>query len=222
MRTAVTTLESYRLYSSNICYCKRDEECKCLEKLEASIKGEFKPTPKMEAGTKFHAAIETRDLTGFDVRSFTEALAQVQARDGNALQQMWAGQGVHEAKFTKLYGDVLVVGKWDFQVGLVATDWKSTDKEARDYSESLQWRFTLDALPELKWFRYESFKLKPKPKEEDIFLVEYLGGQEYSRYPRLAAECAEWVQKYREFLKIRGLEEFQADRDSDECPELVA
>jgi len=218
MRVSVTTLENFRRYMAGLCWCA--EECTCEASLIASIRGEFRPLPRMEAGSRFHKAIETCDYTGFDGQSVVDAL--LLADYGRVAEPLAEHRGIHEGKFTASIAGVLVVGKFDYLNRGVAYDWKTTDKSAGgDYTDSLQWRMTLAALPEVTLFRYETFQLKAE--EGKPTAVKYLPpGQEFARYPALMQDCEQWVYQFRGYIAARGLSAFVADKESNEAPEFAA
>lgn len=218
MRVSVTTIEGFRRYMAGLCSCADD--CHCEADLLASIRGEFKPTPRMEAGTRFHKAIETSDFAGFDGPSVVDAL--IQADYGRVAMPLSEHRGIHEGKFSIALAGVLVVGKFDYLTGGVVYDWKTTEKSSGgDYTDSLQWRFTLAALPEMTRFRYETFQLKAEDGAPTA--VKYLPpGQEFSRYPALLSDCEQWAYQIRGYVAHRGLERFVADRDGNEFPEVAA
>jgi len=211
MRVSVTTLESFRRYKTpGLCFCLA--VCDCEARLIQRIKGVFVPTPKMEAGILFHLAMETGDRSRFN-DSYMAALI-MSARVGRAPDS----PGSHEAKFWWDDCDVRVVGKWDYLSGGVVYDWKTTDKyTAGSYEDSLQWRLTLTALPEVTWFRYDSFRVW-QPAGDGLYSVKYLDRQEFSRYPLLEDDCRRWVREFKDYVSLRGLEEWVADRASNEAP----
>lgn len=230
MRVSVTVLENFRRYCAGLCWCK--DECTCEENLIASIRGEFVASPRMEAGSRWHKAIETSDFSGFDGESVVDAL--LQADYGRVAPALAAHRGIHEGKFTASIEGVLVVGKFDYLLPGVIYDWKATGGySAGDYTDSLQWRMTLAALPEVTRFRYESFRLVEEPLEESphedtptgasVTVVKYLPpGQEFCRYPALMSDCEAWVRHFAGYVSMRGLEFAVADRASNELPEFAA
>lgn len=226
MRVSVTVLENFRRYMAGLCWCA--EACTCEANLIASIRGEFKPLPRMEAGTRFHKAIETADFSGFDGQSVVDAL--LLADYGRVASPLAEHRGIHEGKFTASIAGVLVVGKFDYLTGGVVYDWKTTDKSSGgDYTDSLQWRLTLAALPEITRFRYETFQLKADTYDQrdgsiiELTAVKYLPpGQEFVRYPALLSDCEQWIYQFRGYIAHRGLTSFVADKMSDELPEVAA
>lgn len=200
---------------AGLCYCKAG--CVCEQNLIDSIKGVFVPRPTMEIGSKFHKAIETGSPEGFDGKSFVDALKLM---DGGRLAKALANhRGVHEGKFAAVIAGVTVVGKYDYLTAGVVRDWKATQGySAGDYTDSLQWRMTLAALPEVTFFRYESFRVwEDEPGEP--YSVKYLSpGQEFTRYPNLMADCEGWVRSFCGFVSLRSLGSFVEDRASNECP----
>lgn len=218
MRVSCTILESFRRYQAGLCWCK--EDCTCLEELTASIRGEFVPTPRMEAGSLFHKAVETMDPgLAFYGADFVGALRDCD--EGRAARAIVERRGIHEAKWTVRFGDVLVVGKADLIAPPVAYDWKATaNYSGSDYTDSLQWRFTLAALPELSHFRYETFRVWRDG--DGPYSVKYLSpGQEFARYPELMADCGAWVNQFEGFIALRGLSAYVEDRPSNEFPEAT-
>jgi len=218
MRVSVTVLENFRRYMAGLCWCP--EVCTCEANLIDSIKGKFVPLPRMEAGTRFHRAIETRDFSGFDPQSVVDSL--LLADFGRVAEPLANHRGIHEGKFTANIAGALVVGKFDYLNRGVAYDWKTTEKSSGgDYTDSLQWRLTLAALPEITLFRYETFQLKGEPGEP--VAVKYLPpGQEFARYPGLMTDCEQWVLQFQGFVSLRGLGAFVADKQSNEMPEFAA
>lgn len=218
MRVSVTTIENFRRYMAGLCWCP--EECTCEQNLMASIRGEFVPLPRMEAGTRFHKAMETADFAGFDPQSVVDSL--ILADYGRVATPLAEHLGIHEGKFTATIAGVLVVGKFDYLNAGVVYDWKSTDKSSGgDYTDSLQWRLTLAALPEISRFRYETFQLKAEPGE--LTAVKYLPpGQEFVRYPALISDCERWLSHFQSYISLRGLDAYVADKASDEFPEVAA
>lgn len=230
MRVSITTLEAFRRYMSGVCWCP--DFCRCQDDLVASIRREFKPSARMEAGSRFHEAIETYDFTGFDRQSVVDSL--ILADYGRIAQPLADHLGIREGKFTSSMLGVLVVGKFDYLHHGTVYDWKTTEGSGgADYFDSLQWRLTLAALPEITRFRYETFQLKTvEPRSVDqgdghsdppVTVVRYLPpGQEFVRYPLMRADCEEWVRRFVDFIKLRGLDEFVTDRPSTEFPEVSA
>lgn len=215
MRVSVTTLEQFRYFMEEPCWCKG--ACKCEEKLIASIRGKYEPDERMNRGSKFHAALETGRGEGFDGESLLDALLEVDG--GRLAEDMAARRGVREAKFTHAFGPVLISGKYDYQVRTAASDWKTTDGyAANDFERSLQWRLTLACLPELTHFRYESFRVWLEDGET-LLRVKYLPpGQEFTRYVGLEADCLEWIDRFVAYVNDKGLQEHVASRVSTECP----
>lgn len=217
MRVSVTVLENFRRYMAGLCWCA--DACTCEANLIASIRGVFVPSARMEAGSRFHKAIETADFRGFDSQLVIAAL--LQADYGRVAEPLAERRGVHEGKFTTLIDGVRIVGKFDYLNAGVVYDWKTTDGySGGDYTDSLQWRLTLAALPEISRFRYESFRLDDSG---ETVAVKYLPpGQEFARYPDLMRECESWVRHFQGFVSLRGLSAAVADKDSNEYPEMVA
>ena len=186
----------------------------------ASIRGEFKPLPRMAAGSRFHKAIETAAFSGVDGQPVVDAL--LLADYGRVATPLAEHRGIHEGKFTACIAGVLVVGKFDYLTAGVVYDWKTTEKSAGgDYTDSLQWRMTLAALPEITRFRYETFQLKAEEGEPTA--VKYLPpGQEFARYPALLSDCEQWIYQFRGYIAHRGLTAFVADKPSNELPEAAA
>lgn len=228
MRASVTLVEAFRRYIQEPCFCQGS--CMCEAEIVASIKRELEPNARMQRGSILHKAIETMRATGVDGVQLFEAL---KACDGGRVAEALAsGRAVHEGKFTKAYGDVLVVGKYDLLALPVAYDWKGReDAQMADYSKSMQWRLTLDALPDVDFFRYEAFQIwhlepkkptKKKPVPDPVsplLQLQYLPpGQEFTRYAGLHEDCAEWVDGLVAFAKRRGLESHLEDRQSNEAP----
>lgn len=230
MRVSVTVLENFRRYMAGLCWCH--EECHCEADLIASIRGVFVPNARMEAGSRFHKAIETADFSGFDGQSVVDAL--LLADMGRVAKPLSEHRGIHEGKFTASIAGVLVVGKFDYLNAGVVYDWKTTDKSSGgDYTDSLQWRLTLAALPEITRFRYETFQLKADdPRASDqgdgsadapLTLVKYLPpGQEFTRYPGLLRECEAWMMQFLGFVSLRSLGAHVADKPGNEFPEAAA
>lgn len=216
MRVSVTVIESFRKYMAGECWCR--EDCHCEADLLASIRGEFVPSPRMEAGSRFHKAMETGRWEGFDGQSVVDAL--ILADYGRLSVPFSQHRGIHEGKFTANIAGVLVVGKFDYLLLPVAYDWKTTEGQGGDYTNSLQWRLTLAALPEVNKFRYETFQLNSEGPQTK---VKYLPpGQEFTRYPALMADCEAWVRQFEGFISLRGLQRFVIDKPSNEFPEVAA
>lgn len=207
MRLSVTLIESVRQYAEEVCgftgvpYVTE-------EKLIKQIRGEFEPSPAMDLGREFHKAMET----GKPGRFQPEAFGILRPR------------GTFEGKFTKRDDDVLVVGKWDHQQGNRATDFKTlmvTEKnqspQPKDYTDSMQWRLTLWANPELVYFEYLNYRLDPRTTPIAVKFI--APGQEFTRYTDLERDCLFWIDYTKAFIRAKGLESFVADRDGDEFPE---
>lgn len=206
LRVSCTTLESYRLW--------RDGDWMDEAELLATIRGEFRPTPAVLAGQAFGRLLECPvryAVTGgyhVPVRNadgetqwyrVDEAVAQP------ALALMDYEHGVFELKGSKVYGDCTVVGKVDQIVGDHVFEHKTTAYfDVDKYASSYQWRYYLDLFGGSRC-TYHVFLLD----DHGNGVLELKGIESFTLYPyrELRADCEALVREFRDYVRLRGLED---------------
>lgn len=198
IRISTTTLEAFRRVLTN--------EYPSEAELIAQIKVEpFKPTWQMEAGSAWDEALSTeirdseRETGRVEIGKFSFDVAAVDAADRHI------GPGVWQVKATKysLWPDgteSLTVAQVDHIRGLIIQENKAkfSTPDARDYEQSLQWRFYLWVHGAAQ-VRYNLFDFAD-PKGGYCELRNIVSFNFWS-YPGLEADCRRWV---REFLDWAG------------------
>lgn len=117
------------------------------------------------------------------------------------------GPGLHEVTRRKLFGAVEIEGTADLVCGLSLQDHKAkfSQPDARDYEDSLQWRFYL-AIHEASWFRYNLFDFKD-PKEGYCELKQIVSFR-FWPYLGMEAELRGWITRFLDWAEARGLAHF--------------
>jgi len=181
--------------------------------LQATIRGEFTPTHEILVGRAFGKVLEDPDrylIPGaFQCEGYTFGLDMMEP----ALALM-DRRGVYEAKATKDYGPYTVVSKADQIVGAHLIEHKTTwstfsfDK----YAESYQWRYMVEAFQPLA-VSYYVFSLGEE-RDGSIVLRDINTFRLYP-YPELHHDCAALVDRFAEYVTLRGLDGLLRQRQKD-------
>lgn len=204
MRISTTTLESFRLWS------QPDQDWMSEDSLQATIRGEFVPTPPVLIGKAFGRVLEKPDdfwvPGGYhcDGYSFDNAVM-------DPCLALMDRQGVYEAKATKRYGDCDVVAMADQLIGARLVEHKTTlgyfdfDK----YADSCQWRFMADIFEPVS-ITYHVFLLA----DNGNGVIELRGIESFNFYPyeRLHEDCAALVRDFADYVTLRGLDGLLRER----------
>jgi len=211
LRISTTTIESFRLWSDP------EQDWMSEDDLIATIRGRFVPTPAVLLGQAFGAVLEkpapfkvqggyritTRD--GEHTFTFDDAVMQP------ALALMDHAAGVFEAKGEKVYGDCTVVAKADQIVGAHLIEHKTTTGSFsfEKYADSCQWRFMADIFKPSR-ITYHVFLLD----DHENGVIELKGIESFNLYPyhELHQDCRDLVERFREYVILRGLDGLLRDR----------
>lgn len=197
-----TTLESFRRVVST----SWGNEGELRTYIAAGQDDDAGKTWKMDAGTAWHKVLacpercerlndEGEEIYRYGDYSFSplavaEALATI---GGRGLYEV-PGNIVFQADGRRSSYQVVVTGTRDHLRGLEVGDFKTkfSTPDAKDYEQSLQWRFYLAMGG--AWFTYYLFHFKtPKCGH-----CEYKGVKTFRfwPYPALSADCGEWVMRF--------------------------
>lgn len=205
MRISVTQIESFRLWSDP------EQEWMSEAELVASIRGEFRPTPRVELGTAFGAVLEDPDryLTpdGFRYGAY------VFSRDVmEPALAVFDRRGIFEVKATKAYGACTVVAKADQLLGAQLIENKTTLStfDFDKYAASCQWRFMADIF-QPAWITYHVFCLSERARDGSI---ELRGIETFNLYPyaELHRDCCDLLRRFVDYVTARGLDGFLRER----------
>lgn len=182
------------------------------EELIASIKGEFKPSPRMLLGRALHEVIETperyrtedelyRHTTGY---AFSPLMVD-ECRGYFNLSGLW------EVKSTKGYvigrDVVTVVAKVDQLDGAWIRENKVTlgTFDFDKYERSYQWRFYLDVF-DAAWVDYTVFCVS----ESDGGVIDLRSVNQFRLYPYLDlhGDCVELLRQFVSYVDMRGLRQY--------------
>lgn len=207
MRVSATTLESFRLWSDP------EQEWMSEDDLIATIRGQFVSTPQIELGSAFGQVLETPDRFrvngGYACRGYTFDAATM----AEPLKLMDHRHGVFEAKAAKDYPTlgVTVISKADQLVGARLFEHKTTTGtfDAQKYCDSYQWRFMVDAFEPLM-VTYHVFVLD----DHGNGVVEVKSIETMNLYPYagLHEDCKALVDKFVDYVRLRGLDGFLRER----------
>lgn len=154
------------------------------------------PSEAMQAGTAFHAAIETAgegDHETFEAMGYVFELPQAEI----------ALPVIRELRGYKDYGPLTVTGKVDCLEGKVVIDHKTTGRvDLERYLNGYQWRFYLDIF-EADVFRWNVFEIKEI--EERRYRVNAPQVLEARRYPGMGDDCARLASEFHDFAIRVGL-----------------
>lgn len=187
MRTVrVTNLEQFRIW--------RDDEELEVGWLLARLRGDDAPSEAMQAGTAFHAALESAPecelgtLASGDYRFDFNCDCEIPIPT------------LKELAIEKQYGNLLVTGHVDGLIGREVVDYKTTSQFDPDrYLAGYQWRFYLDMLNADR-FRWEIFVLAEFGPEY-CYSVKQAHRLMQSRYPNLHDDCMKLAREYNEFAE---------------------
>lgn len=208
IRISTTTLESYRRVLTT--------EYATEAELIAQVKGEpFEPSWQMQAGSAWQALLSSP----FEVGTIDETQGEYRVHYGDfsfgrksqELARDHIGPGISEVKALARFQlgcrdavPVDVVAQVDHIRGLMIQENKAkfSTPDARDYEQSLQWRFYLLAH-EAAHVRYNLFDFAdPKNGYCELRNIVSFG---FWTYPDLRADCERWVRAFLEWASSKRL-----------------
>jgi hypothetical protein len=185
MLARVSNLETFRRW--------RLDEAATFEDLEARLCFD-QPTEAMQAGTAFHAALETAadgEHAELSANGFRFILPDAELELPT----------IREVRAHAQYGPLTVTGKVDAMVGMRIDDHKTTRQfDAESYVQGYQWRFYLDLFG-ANTFRWNVFELVER--EPRVFEVKSLHTLEQHRYPGMLADCERLARDFYEVVSQR-------------------
>lgn len=191
MTFRVSEVESFRQW--------RDDEEASLEQLLSRLRGQTLPSPAMEAGTAFHAALETAqtgEVSELVANGYTFTFA------GDFTAELPAIREVRASKTWLVDGEpVTISGQLDAIEGKRVEDHKTTARfDPERYLTGYQWRLYLEIFG-ADHFRWNVFEIAEKdhPLEWEVFAAHRL---EQYRYPGMNADCARVVEDLARFARI--------------------
>lgn len=217
LRISTTTLEAFRRLI--------DTEYGDEKELIAQIKGEpFEARWQMEAGTAWHTALSTeickseRETGLVEIGKFSFSVGHVEAADRHIGPGVWE---VKQVRVSDIRQDeyVVVVAQADHCRGLLIQDNKTkfSKPDAREYEQSLQWRFYL-WVHGAQEFRYNLFDFAD-PKDGYCELLNIVSFN-FWPYPGLEADCRRWVGEFLDWCASKRLLPYLNRQGS--TPELAA
>lgn len=184
MLARVSNLEAFRYW--------REAEEQTVEDLIERLTT-FQPTPAMEAGTAFHAALEHAPYGEHDQLS-ANGYTFILPDSTLVLPQ------VRELRGFKAYGPLTVTGCVDATTGKRVDDHKTTARfDAERYLAGYPWRFYLDIF-EADVFRWNVFEIRETKRM--VFEVSEPQTLEAYRYPGLHRDCARLAADFYEFARV--------------------
>lgn len=207
MRISTTTIESFRLWKDP------EQEWMTEDELIASIRGEFKPPPRVLLGSAFGKVLEDPDrylvpggfhCNGYNFdRDVIEPCLKVIDR-----------RGVFEAKALKAYGACDVVAKADHLLGAHLSEFKTTlsSFDFDKYAASCQWRFMFDIF-QPEQVTYHVFCLTEVTN--GVIGLKEIHSFNLYRYAELHADCAALLQEFCEYVTLRGLDGYLRQRQTE-------
>jgi hypothetical protein len=212
IRVSATHLESYRRYV--------EEDWMKEADLLAGIRGEFQGSPRVDIGLAFGQVLAEPsryydlacDWYVCQVRGVDYVMTPETMREPLAL--MDHEHGVFEVKGDRRYGATNVVAKADMLIGSHIVENKTTLDSGLDvdeYQASLQWRFMADIFHATR-ITYHVFHVDDHGQTTD---ASGRARQEIScrgvdsfrlyPYPSLHADCAEWADRFTQYVIRKGL-----------------
>jgi hypothetical protein len=192
MTFRVSEVESFRQY--------REDDDASLEALVARMRGEVPPSPAMEAGTAFHAALEGSP-TGLTVSSI-EANGYTFTFAGDFTAELPTIRELRASKTWMVDGEpVTISGQLDCIHGKRVEDHKTTGRfDPERYLAGYQWRLYLSIFgaDHFRWNVYEIAE-RDHPLEWEVFAAHRL---EQYRYPAMEDDCALLVQDLARFARV--------------------
>ena len=198
MRISVTTVEQFRLYQT--------ADFVTEENLQASIRGEFKPTQFMRNGSAFHSILEAPERFKVERGYSADGIFFPDDVVAPCLAVSPPG-GVHEAKAVKVYdlrtGPVTVVAKADKLLGLRITERKTkwSGFNFDNYADAYQWRFYCDIFRPAS-VTYDVFCLD---EQRDGFVLKSIESFTLYPYPAVHQDCVELLTQFVDYVNMRGL-----------------
>ena len=199
IRVSTTTLEAYRRAVQT--------EFGNADELAAQIRGE--PTPiswQMQAGMAWHSVLAAKDYIWDEEHEWADVGGRSWVFDKNAARSSrnHIGPGLWEVKATTQLDGVTVVAQADHVRGLVIQDAKTkfSNPDARDYEQSLQWRFYL-LVHGARLFEYNLFDFAD-PKGGYCELRNIVSFA-FWPYAGMEQDCRRWLHSFLAWAEGRGL-----------------
>jgi hypothetical protein len=202
IRVSTTQIESFRRVMT---YDYATEQ-----ELVESISGKFAPNWKMEAGTAWQRVLEHPGSTARGTAKDRHHESGDYRFYGKAVDCALAllGPGLCEVKASRIFTvdgiPVNVVAQADHVHGLTITDNKAkfSALDARDYEQSLQWRFYL-AVHGSARFRYILYDFAD-PKSGYCELRD-IAAFSFFPYVGMEEDCREWLGEFVEWARSKTL-----------------
>ena len=197
IRVSTTTLEAYRRAVQT--------EFGNADELAAQIRGE--PTPiswQMQAGTAWHSVLASDDRASYYIERLVCGRSYRFDRSAAVESRKHIGPGLWEVKATAQIDGVTVVAQADHVRGLVIQDAKTkfSNPDARDYEQSLQWRFYL-LVHGARLFEYNLFDFAD-PKGGYCELRNIVSFA-FWPYAGMEQDCRRWLHSFLAWAEGRGL-----------------
>lgn len=215
MRMSVTTLESFRLWSSPDCEWMTEED------LLATIRGEFRGNHKVWLGQAFGSVLETpepyRIAGGYRVTPRGCDYEIVLGDDvmGPALALIDRPNTVFEAKAVKAYGPHDVVAKADQMIGARIIETKTTlsSFDFDKYAESCQWPFMLDIFGA----QSVTYQIACLTESESNGVIGLRGFETFTLYPYagMRTDLEALVAEFADYVTLRGLASYLDQRQKE-------
>lgn len=196
LRVSATDIDAYRRF-------RGDEEAD-LADLLAQLRRESVPTPAMEAGTAFHAALESAapgEHRQLSANGFTFDLDVVGTLDLPPIREMKATRDYAFAGCL-----VTLVGKVDAAFGRRIDDHKFTGTfDAERFLGSYQWRIYLEVFgaDQFRWNVFEGREGEPRR-----YVIHAMHPLTMHRYPGMAEDVARELGLFVEFARAHLPERF--------------
>lgn len=209
MRISATLLESFRYWSEI-----EDPETadKKEAELQASIRGEFTPSPAMRIGTAYHKLVERPQLALDGVYEYDGLRFDPPAID---TLHYALPVGLFEVKATReLIVDgcaVTLVTKCDHIAGASITEIKTTlgTFDAEKYLASYQWRVMVMLFDAMR----VTYRVACLIEDADRFVLRSLESITVYPYPDLKADVMELMDAFIAYVRARGLQNYLLPRE---------
>lgn len=206
LRISATVLEAFRLYM------EPEQDWMSKQALVDQICGKFVTRPEIEIGLAFGDIV--RDPEKFRVRGGFKA--RDYCFDGADMAEPLAAIQIpgstFEVKGHRVYDDAVVVSKADQLLGARLREFKTTGYfDFEKYSQSLQWRFMVDALGPA-FVEYLVFVVDDH--ENGVVGIKEAHQFRLYPYPELHADCERWVRDFRAFVDAEGLAGFLREQQA--------
>lgn len=188
----VSEVESFRQFMN-------DDEAD-LEPFLARMRGQTPPSPAMEAGTAFHAALEGCP-TGLEVTAL-EASGYTFTFAGDFTAELPAIRELRASKTWLVDGEpVTISGQLDCIHGKRVEDHKTTGRfDPERYLDGYQWRLylTIFGADHFRWNVYE-IREKDHPLDWEVHAAHRL---EQFRYPAMEEDCTRVIESLARFARL--------------------